>query len=71
MRENSYKQPYLVRAERSSTRGAIVIIEDRNAEEYLVGIGLTVENANIGGPYGCRTFYDYEDAQAELTQMCD
>ncbi len=72
MRENQYKQPYIVRAERTSMRrGKVVILEDRNKEEYLIGIGLTVDNANTGGPYGCRTVFDLEDAYTELTSMCD
>jgi len=36
---------------------------------FHVGFGLTVANVNAGGPLGCRTFYDEEDAIAEFEVM--
>ena len=70
--DNSFKQPYeLVTTRVSMTRGVCSIIYDRNREEYLVGKGITVENAHEGGPYGCRTVFDKDDAYSELIEMVE
>lgn len=70
--DNSFKQPYeIITTRMSMERGSVSIIYDRNREEYLIGFGLTIENANEGGPYGCRTVFDEEDAYSELICMIE
>ena len=67
------KQPYQHLAGRMSMSmgGMINIIHDRDADIYYVGFMLTVENIHEGGPRGCRTSYDEDDAYSDLAEMAD
>lgn len=70
--DKEHKQPYeMITTRVSMERGKISIIYDKNREEYLIGQGLTIENAHEGGPYGCRTVFDKEDAYSELIDMVE
>jgi len=64
------KNPYDIIAVRATMDGRTVrIIHDYDEDIYWVGINLTLENLHEGGPYGCRTCYDKEDARAEMEDM--
>lgn len=47
----------------------VTIIKDIDEGVYWVGYDLTLDNLNEGGPYGCYTKYDEEDARAQMEDM--
>lgn len=66
------KQPYRKGSSRvnMSTGHVYTIIIDDDEQIFYVGRGLTIENLNEGGPYGCYTFYDREEAADKLSELC-
>ena len=60
------KQPYELLAMRATARGMVAVIHDRDENIYYVGVGLTIGNLKEGGPYGCRTYYDKEEALEQI-----
>jgi len=70
--DRPFKNPYeLVSTRFSPTRGDVAVIYDKNSEIYLVGIGLTLDNVQEGGPYGSREAYTREDAMNEMYNLID
>jgi len=65
------KQYELISTRFSPTRGDISVIYDKNNEFYLIGIGLTLDNVQDGGPYGSREAYTREDALNEMRRLID
>jgi len=65
------KQPYEAISQRfcMATGKMVNIIHDRDEDIWYVGTGLTIENLNEGGPFGCHTFYCVDDASDKQMQM--
>ena len=47
----------------------INIIQDKDRDIYYVGLELTIENLHEGGPYGCHTLYDLDDARDKVEEL--
>jgi hypothetical protein len=67
--DNPSKKPFELVASRPATNGLSVgLVCDKDEGVYWVGYGLTVANLS-NPPHGVRTFYDEEDARAELEDL--
>ncbi len=70
MRENPSKNPFVIVAVRAAYDGRTIrVIQDVDEGVFWVGYDLTLENLNEGGPYGCNTFYDLNDAKNEMEDL--
>jgi len=65
------KQPYKHIAGRMNVENGrmVHIIHDEDQDIYYTGFMLTIENIHVGGPYGCRTSYDKDDAYNDMSDM--
>jgi len=57
------KKPFELKQHKLNSSGLMVaVIEDIDTGVFYIGVGLTVDNVNEGGPWGCRTYYDEDEA---------
>ena len=62
---------YVTRAVRVTNDGREVqLIEDIEMEIFYVGIEMTTNGKTTNEPNGCRTYYDIDDAYADLDTVC-
>lgn len=68
--DNPSKNPWVIVATRPADNGHMVtIIEDIDEDIFYVGYGLTLGNVKEGGPHGCYTLYDKDDAYSKMEDM--